>query len=210
MTLKGKGPVEYLNRSRKARMIEAFLRDALGQDITGNKILDVGSGNGQISSYFVDKNIVTGVDVEEKDADENKKYKFILLSNENLPFEDNEFDIVISHHVIEHVSNQILHLNEIYRVLKKDGVAYIGCPNGGSPFMAGHKGNKMVPNSREIKDLMSLAKFQYTDCYTKLLAEPSKYHCELSIGRYIPAMFIRLFKSWYPGHCFILKPIKHL
>lgn len=205
MSLKGKGPVENLNRYRKAKMIEAFLKDALDQNISSFKILDVGCGNGQISSYFAEKNYVVGVDVEDKNLGNEKIYQFKLIKNEQLPFDDDEFDIVISHHVIEHVNDQELHLAEIHRVLKINGLVYIGCPNGGSPFMAGHKGNKMVPNRKKIIALINDAKFEWVECYTKLLSDPDRYYCELKIGKYLPSKFIKLFQKWYPGHCFILK-----
>jgi len=49
-----------------------------------------------------------------------------------LPFEPDRFDVVISNHVIEHVGDaaaQLRHLQEIRRVLKPEGVAYLAVPN---------------------------------------------------------------------------------
>jgi 2-polyprenyl-3-methyl-5-hydroxy-6-metoxy-1,4-benzoquinol methylase len=46
-----------------------------------------------------------------------------------LPFPDEYFDVVVSNHVIEHVSDQQLHLSEIARVLKPNGVVYLATPN---------------------------------------------------------------------------------
>ena len=199
MALKGRGPVEYLNRQRKAKMIEAFLNDAIDRSVNGCTILDVGCGNGQISEYFMLNNTVYGVDVEDKRDDSGSKYQFSLIQDETLPFEENMFDIVISHHVIEHVNNQTKHLSEIKRVLKKDGYAYLGCPNKSSPFMAGHVGNDSVLTWNEAIALFGTVKFSWEEYYTRFLSNPDKYHCELKIGKYIPSIFINLFKRWYPS-----------
>lgn len=47
---------------------------------------------------------------------------------ENLPFQDHEFDIVYSSHVLEHVTNVTTTLEEIKRVLKPNGILIIGMP----------------------------------------------------------------------------------
>jgi len=47
---------------------------------------------------------------------------------ENLPFDDNSFDYVISSHVIEHVPNPIKAFTEWNRVLKKDGIMFMIFP----------------------------------------------------------------------------------
>ena len=46
-----------------------------------------------------------------------------------MPFPDNYFDIVVSNHVVEHVSNQNLHFSEMARVLKPNGIVYFATPN---------------------------------------------------------------------------------
>lgn len=49
--------------------------------------------------------------------------------DENLPFPDKSFDIVIHHDVIEHTAKPYLMLKEQYRVLREDGVLIVGTPN---------------------------------------------------------------------------------
>ena len=120
MSLKGKGPVHHLNRSTKAKMIEAFVVTALGKPVNDLKILDIGCGNGQIGNYFAQKNDVSGVDVEDKTGGNKPDFNYYLIEDENLPFDDNHFDLIISHHVIEHVSDQTKHLSEIRRTLKTE------------------------------------------------------------------------------------------
>lgn len=48
---------------------------------------------------------------------------------ECLPFKSALFDGVIAHHVIEHILDDISFIQEIHRVLKKDGFAILGTPN---------------------------------------------------------------------------------
>ena len=59
-------------------------------------------------------------------------YQFQLVNDTTLPFKDERFDVIITNHVIEHVGeydDQLKHLFEVKRVLKKDGVAYLAVPN---------------------------------------------------------------------------------
>ncbi|MNI39447.1 hypothetical protein D3C73_936290 [compost metagenome] len=45
-----------------------------------------------------------------------------------IPYEDNKFDIIICNHVIEHIPNERQALNEMWRVLKPTGAAFINAP----------------------------------------------------------------------------------
>ena len=46
----------------------------------------------------------------------------------NLPFDDNIFDLIICNHVLEHIQDDIIAIKEIYRVLKKNGLAIMQIP----------------------------------------------------------------------------------
>lgn len=46
----------------------------------------------------------------------------------NLPFADNDFDIVICSHVLEHIKDDLKAMREIYRVIKPGGEAIIIVP----------------------------------------------------------------------------------
>lgn len=99
--------------------------------IHDKKILDIGCGNGDHTVVFCkNKNKVTGLDVVDLRFEEYKKnFKFVKSSGRILPFKNNSFDIVISLDVIEHVKNDDFFVEEIYRVLKKDGRILIATPN---------------------------------------------------------------------------------
>lgn len=96
-------------------------------------ILIIGCGNGNeaiiLSDYF--KAEVIGIDIEPKDFIKvNNKNILLKQGNaESLEFLNNQFDLIFSFHVLEHVSNWKLVLKEINRCLKPDGFCIIGTPN---------------------------------------------------------------------------------
>lgn len=47
---------------------------------------------------------------------------------QDMPFNDNEFDIVLCNHVIEHIENEQVALKEVFRVLKPEGWAILQVP----------------------------------------------------------------------------------
>ena len=46
----------------------------------------------------------------------------------NLPFNDNQFDYILCNHVLEHVYDDQMAMNEIFRVLRKGGTAILQVP----------------------------------------------------------------------------------
>lgn len=46
----------------------------------------------------------------------------------NLPFKDNEFDVILCNHVLEHIPNDIKAMQELYRVLKPGGMGIFQIP----------------------------------------------------------------------------------
>ena len=103
------------------------------------------------------------VDVRNQLRPENKEANLVLVGSERLPFRSDSFDLVISHHVIEHVHDQMLHLAEIRRVLNAGGVCYLGTPNKSSPLMRGHVGNPCVLSYSQVGPLFKKAGFNATD-----------------------------------------------
>ncbi len=52
----------------------------------------------------------------------------VKMDIHQIPFDDNEFDVVLCNHVLEHVEDDILAMTEIRRVLRKDGWAIMQVP----------------------------------------------------------------------------------
>lgn len=99
------------------------------------RLLEIGCGSGGIAHYFAThpslQCIVTAVDVYDN-RQVRDGYIYHSVQGVQLPFEDQQFDVVISNHVIEHVGDtaaQLVHLQEIRRVLTSTGKAYLAVPN---------------------------------------------------------------------------------
>jgi len=199
-------PVVNLDRIHKAKMIEAFLHDALKQAPNGLRVLDIGSGNGDICAYFATNNFTVGVDIKDQFRPEHHGLAHCLARSEALPFIDNCFDVVISHHVIEHVDDHDLHISEIHRILTTNGICYLGTPNLTSPFMRGHLGNPMVLKYSQMRPLFERHGFAVEEYYLRLLHEPDHFHCQTRLGRFIPVPLLYLLRHWFPSQCFLLRP----
>ncbi len=100
----------------------------------GERILDMGCGKGretiQAAKMVGEYGLAVGLDITDnmidtarKNAeDENlKNTEFVLGNIENLEFEDNFFDAVISNCVINHAKDKYMVYKEIYRVLQSRG-----------------------------------------------------------------------------------------
>ena len=102
-----------------------------------NNILDVGCGSGdrtiRIASHFnIDIRNAYGVDYDEQNVIACKKRfnaKKIDLETDDLPHEDNTFDIVICNQVLEHLKNYRKVIDDLIRVTKKGGYIAVGIPN---------------------------------------------------------------------------------
>ena len=77
--------------------------------------LNIGAGKTRIPEFI-------NIDISER-ADLK-----IDVSRDRLPFEDNSVDLVFSYHTLEHVTNYLFALSEIFRVLKHGGVFLVGVP----------------------------------------------------------------------------------
>lgn len=94
------------------------------------KILDVGCGKSKIAHRykFPDYNFsgnITGLDFQKDEAVD----VVCDLNKGKLPFKDNTFDIVYTHHVLEHIQNIIPLIYEIHRILKPGGRFLIVVPH---------------------------------------------------------------------------------
>lgn len=101
-------------------------------------VLDAACGEGYGSKMLSEcAKSVVGIDVDETAVSQAKeKYKanqlsFVVGTIAKLPFEDNSFDVVVSFETIEHVGEevQLQFLEEIYRVLKHDGILIMSTPD---------------------------------------------------------------------------------
>lgn len=103
------------------------LKECLKKEINTNlkgrdnlKILDIGCGTKPYFSLFEKyKKEYIGIDMVEK------KTVDIVSKAEKLPFLNNSFDVCFSTQTLEHVLNPQKSVDEIFRVLKKDGIVFL-------------------------------------------------------------------------------------
>ncbi|MBN4049089.1 class I SAM-dependent methyltransferase [archaeon AH-315-M20] len=101
--------------------------------IKNKKILDFGCGQGALSYILADYNDVFAVDspnviFQSKELCKDKNIKFIGQKSKRFPFEDDSFDIVLLFYILEHVDDLKNIIEEVKRVLKKDGYLCVEFP----------------------------------------------------------------------------------
>lgn len=121
------------SRTRKALWPElSFLRDYIKN---GDRVLDLGCGNGRLMELFRDKDVeYIGIDNSERMIEIAKRKfqtpkfridsKFIVADGLSLPFPDEYFDKIFSVAILHHIPSKELRLKflqEARRVLKQDG-----------------------------------------------------------------------------------------
>ncbi|MCH7412713.1 class I SAM-dependent methyltransferase [Belliella sp. R4-6] len=114
------------------RLLKAYIA---AKPMVSGKLLEVGCGEGRGVEELLDQvDSYLGIDKIQAVIDELKqKYPAVAFEQAVIPpfagIESNSFDTVVSFQVIEHIQDDKLFLEEIYRVLKPGGKAIISTPN---------------------------------------------------------------------------------
>ncbi len=100
------------------------------------RLLDIGCGVGEATSYIADKagaSWVGGVELSERAretaAGRGIEVHAVDMNHERLPYDDGSIDAIICGEVIEHLVDTDHLLQEIKRVLTPDGVCVLSTPN---------------------------------------------------------------------------------
>jgi ubiquinone/menaquinone biosynthesis C-methylase UbiE len=104
---------------------------------SGKKTLDAGCGTAYGAKLLAEAGAsqVVGVDISDQAISEALKmdgHECLDLRHAdlaNLPFSNQQFDLIVCFEVIEHVQDRAAVLNELRRVLKTDGILCISTPN---------------------------------------------------------------------------------
>lgn len=94
-------------------------------DIRDKKILDFGSGIGVTANYLAEHNDVTAIEPDEESIEmrwADNQYTQITGSTDELcKFDDETFDMIICHNVLEYAKDRENIVKEFARILKPDG-----------------------------------------------------------------------------------------
>ena len=98
--------------------------------LTPGKILDVGCGLGFFLSALDPEWKKYGIEISQFAAAQANKYGKIFLGDlSEAQFLNNFFDVIFTHHVIEHVPNPEVFIKEIHRILKPGGHLILATPD---------------------------------------------------------------------------------
>ncbi len=115
---------------------------------SSHSVLDVGCGDGYGANYLSKKaKRVVGLDVSQEQVKlALKRYahrglSFVTGDATSICFGDETFHVVVSMETIEHIEDDVRYLEEIRRVLKKDGLFIVSTPQnryGSIPLIPSH------------------------------------------------------------------------
>lgn len=131
------------------------------------KFLDIGCGTGKALG-MIDKNVfkVYGIEVSQSSIKRcrQKGIDCRLYNGKIIPYKNNFFDVAGSFNVLEHVDNPVIFLNESIRIVKKNGIIIIVCPNFLSITNSYHYRTRGI--SRKINNIMIMAgKLKSNGCH---------------------------------------------
>jgi ubiquinone/menaquinone biosynthesis C-methylase UbiE len=162
------------NKGKHARSLYESVINKL-DELSFNNLLDVGCGTGNLLSLINTRYDaqIAGVDLTPKmlniariklgdDAD------LKVADSEDLPFEDNKFDMVICTDSFHHYPHPENVLNEIRRVLEPDGMIIIADPYTPTPlrqmvnlyFKLSRSGDVKIYSESDIRNLLENTGFE--------------------------------------------------
>ena len=130
-----RGEPSYVWRAGQERRLHMIIT-AAGTRLKG-RLLENGCGVGMYMQHLAPlTRSIVGVEYDLDRAKEAQVHSPAVINGacEQLPFHANSFDVILSHEVLEHVSDDQQSVNEMVRVLKPGGVIVVFVPNLGYPF----------------------------------------------------------------------------
>lgn len=108
--------------------------DETGLLRNGDRLLEIGCGIGSVVHALSEKgHTVTGIDISQEAISYGlNKYGSVDLqvqAAEELPYDDESFDIILSFDLFEHIARIDMHVGEVARVLRAGGYYLFQTPN---------------------------------------------------------------------------------
>jgi len=155
------------------RMVsKSFVSAARKWGVTDGQVLDVGTGTGSLAVGFargMPGVKVVGLDLSNvaleiarhnaQKSGVSSRVSFKKGDAEDMPFENNRFDVVISSNTLHLVGNPVRMLDEVRRVLEPQGMFFISdLRRSWLGFFAEHIAASYTP--QEVEDMLSRSKLQ--------------------------------------------------
>jgi cyclopropane fatty-acyl-phospholipid synthase-like methyltransferase len=162
------------------------------------KILNIGSGKGYTFEEFNKENEIIGMDIfsENENTINQKNFKYIQRKSNLLPFQDQEFDVVVSIGVLEHIQPEEAFektCEEIQRVGKKflvvvPSLSTIVEPHYGFPFfqhlpVKTQKALQKKLNLKYIEEKQKASEYEYIRYLKK--SQWKRYFPKANISTYM-------------------------
>lgn len=124
-------PSTVLWRAIEAKYVSNYLSKI---NLKENLILDLGCGDGKVSSIIFDGNFdIIGIDISKEEINKAKRrsnYRELIIGDaQKLPFSDRSINIVFSNSVLEHIRDVDMVLKEVSSVLQKNGKLVFTVPD---------------------------------------------------------------------------------
>lgn len=141
--------IQLMNLADPSILYEEFKNDIVGQKLSKHKeaykefllqfvgecdrLFEVGAGGGGLANLLrksIDPKVeITVNDINIQPQNLVEKISFVEGCFEDADIEDDQYSIVYSSHVFEHILNYDAHLQKVRRILCKDGKLVISLPN---------------------------------------------------------------------------------
>jgi ubiquinone/menaquinone biosynthesis C-methylase UbiE len=138
-------------------------------------ILDAGAGTGVIIPYILEvtgtQSVIFAIDFAEKMVEQIKKKSFpdnvkpLIMDVQKTGFENSFFDRIILNSCYPHLDEKEKVLQEIYRIMKKNGIGIICHPAGRERVNRCHRKihpsvkNDIIPEMNEMKGIVESCGF---------------------------------------------------
>lgn len=187
-------------KSLKIQKIIELIREIINLNFNGResiKLIDVGCGDGYLLKEIARKLPeidLFGIDLSENRVEMAKKFVPTAMLKtadaQDMPFEDQTFDIVVCSEVIEHCLDDTKVLAELSRISKPNSFLILTAPN----FYTFESISRVLIGRRIAPPSYHLREYSYNQLIRKIKGAGFKILKFQSIGFYIPKMGL-LFRS---------------
>ncbi|MBU6998536.1 MAG: class I SAM-dependent methyltransferase [Theionarchaea archaeon] len=165
--------------------------------VTGKKVLDIACGAGYGSSYLAGcgASMVVGMDISESALTYacshyvRDNLHFLQGNAVQLPFESDEFDVVVSFETIEHVTQVEEYMKEMRRVLSPHGVFICSTPHVKYTRHPAYHVKEFFPEEffRLLED-----NFYHVERYAQFITVVTRIHDIIPITEYFNKLTTRI------------------